>query len=81
MEKRKDLTQQCHTCQRTQSASVWFQLPLDTENLRCNQEICMDIMYIDLKALLHIVDIATKFSAPRFLPDSITTSEWSLFVK
>lgn len=41
----------------------------------------MNIIYIVSKRVLHIVDIATKLSPARFLPDSITISVWTLFVE
>ena len=62
----EDLTRRCDACQRVQTAPVRFRVSIGAEDLQFNEEIYMDIMYIDHKPILHIVDAATRFSADLF---------------
>ena len=73
----KEISSRCDPCQRIQPAPVRFRVSFGTENVRFNERIMMDIMYIDRKPVLHIVDEATKFSAARFLSTVSTESIWS----
>lgn len=42
------------------------------ESVRVNDQILLDIMYIDGKSKLHVVDEGAHFSAVHFLPDVST---------
>lgn len=46
------------------------------ENIRFNERILLDIMYIDEKPILRIVTEETKFIAAQFLPDVSTQTVW-----
>lgn len=59
----ENLTRRCDVCQRIQSAPVRSRVSFDTENLRFNEEIYMDVMYIGHARILHVVDALTRFSA------------------
>ena len=50
------------------------------ENVRHNARACTDVMYLDGKPVLHIVDEATRFSAARFLPRMSTDAIWDSIV-
>lgn len=75
----KHLTQRCNSCQRIYPEPVQFCVFLCTEELCFNGEIFIYIMYISQKAILHIVDAATKFSATRLLANLITVFVWAAF--
>lgn len=77
----EDITRRCDPCQRIQPAPVRFRVSLGAEEIRFNEELLMDIMYIGSDPVLHIVDSATRFSAARFLPDVTTMTVWSKFVE
>ena len=68
----EELSKRCDPCQRIQKAPTRFSVTFGAENVRFNERLLMDIMYIDGKPLLHIVDEGTNFSAARFLPDIST---------
>lgn len=81
LEALQELTRRCDACQRIQNAPVRFRVSLGSENLQFNEDVFMDIMYLEHKPVLHVVDAATRFSAARFLSDVSTTSVWAAFVE
>ena len=75
----EDLVKRCGPCQRIQSAPNRFRVLLGAEELRFNEEIYMDIMYIENNPVLHFVDAATNFSAARYPADVSTKTVWATF--
>lgn len=69
----KNFTQQCDVCQCIWPGPIRFRYSLSIDDLRFNEEIFMDIMYIFHEAVIHIVDPLTKFSNAGFLADSRTS--------
>ena len=59
-------------CQRIQNAPTRFKVSCGAENAQFNERVMMDVMYLDGKPVLHIVDEGTHFSAARFLEDMTT---------
>ena len=53
----------------------------ELKNLRFNERILLDILYIEGRPVLQIVDEATKFSAARFLPDVSTKTIWKTILE
>lgn len=72
----EDITARCDPCQRIQSAPLRFRVSFGAENVRFNERIIVDIMYIDGDPILHIIDEGTHFNAARFLPDVGTDTIW-----
>ena len=72
----KDIGKRCDPCQRIQNAPKRFRVSFGAENVRFNERILLDIMYLEGKPVLHIVDEATRFSAARFLSDVSTKTIW-----
>ena len=61
----------CDTCQRFGPTPVRFKVSLPTEDdIKFGEELSIDLMWLDGKAVLHIVDTATRFSAASFLDSS-----------
>lgn len=81
LETLKHLFRRCDPCQRIQHAPVRFRVTVGSEDLRFNERVFMDIMVIERKPILHVVDEATEFSAARFLPDVSTDVVWKTFVE
>ena len=50
------------------------------ENVRFNAKAYIDIVYLDVKPVLHIVDEATRFSVARFFSKFSTDSIWDAIV-
>lgn len=77
----EDLTKRRDPCQRIQHAPHRFRVTIGAENVRFNERIMMDIMYIGNAPILHIVDEATRFSAARFLPKVSSDCIWRVLLE
>ncbi|HEY2455482.1 MAG TPA: hypothetical protein VGI71_23255 [Scandinavium sp.] len=69
------LAKYCHQCQMNSKAPGRFKFTL-RDDFEFNFEIIIDVMYIDGKPVLHIVDTATAFQAARFLKDMSAKTAW-----
>ena len=69
------LTQFCHQCQMHGTAPGRFKFTL-TDDLEFNFQVLVDIMFINNRPVLHIVDAATSFQAARFLRDMTSKEVW-----
>lgn len=65
----EDIAKNCDTCQRHSAPPIRFKVSLPTEeqNLVFGDELSLDLMWLDSKAVLQIVDTATRFNAATFL--------------
>ena len=79
LEQLEEIVSRCEPCQRIRNAPLRFRVSAGHENVRFNAFAYIDIMYLDGRPVLHIVDEATRFSAARFLPK--TTTDASQFRK
>ena len=59
----------CDPCRRFANAPNRFKVSLPSANIVFNREICMEIMSLNHKQVLHAVDCDTKFNVARFLKD------------
>ena len=67
----QEISDACDTCQRFGPRPLRFKATIPDENkLVFGQELSIDLMWIDGKALLHVVDTATRFSNATFLDSS-----------
>ena len=76
----KDISKRCDPCQKIRRVPTRFRVTLGSENVRFNERIMMDIMYIGHSPVLHIGDEETKFSAAAFLPSAGTDDIWKTFL-
>jgi len=60
------LTKFCHQCQMHGNAPGRFKFTL-RDDLEFNYQVLVDVMFIDGKPILHVIDAATSFQAARFL--------------
>ena len=74
------LAKRCDPCQRIQNAPNRFCVSFGVENVRFNERLLIDIMYLEGKAVLHIVDEGTRFSAARFVSDVSTMTIWKTVI-
>ncbi|KAF4471164.1 Ribonuclease H [Fusarium albosuccineum] len=65
----------CHYCQTKGSAGKRFRFTLKRE-ADFNYEVIVDVMYLDNKPVLHIVDAGTSFQAARFLRSISAKETW-----
>lgn len=79
----QQISKTCDTCQRFGPRPIRFKVTLPSDkDLVFGSELSMDLMFIDGKALLHIVDTATRFSAAIFLDKygHSTNGIWNAFI-
>ena len=69
------LTQYCHQCQLHGKAPGRYKFTLKDDH-EFNYSIIVDVLYLNGKPVLQIVDSATAFQAARFLTDIKTTTAW-----
>ena len=72
----QDISRRCDPCQGIHTAPTRFRVAFGVEHVRFNERILLDVMYVDGKPVLHILDEGTKFSAAKFLPDVSTKTIW-----
>lgn len=72
----KELTEACTTCEYHASRPKRFRLTVGTEELRFNHIVAVDVMYINRRPILHVVDEATHYSSARFLPNASAKEIW-----
>ena len=63
----KRITEFCHQCQVNSKSPGRFKFNIRDTDLEFNAEIIVDVMYLESKPVLHVVDSATAFQAARFL--------------
>lgn len=75
-----DISRRCHTCQTFGARPLRFKVAMPDEQLVFNEELSMDLMWLDGKAVLHMVDTATGFNAAETLPGQSVEHVWQAFV-
>lgn len=70
---------QCGACQRAKPSSARFRVSREAGNLRSNEQIYMDILYIGRAPVLHVSDSVANFSTARFSPNFDTAAVWATF--
>ena len=76
-----DITKRCNTCAKLSSRPQRFRLSVGTDNLHFNSILVADVMYINQKPVLHVVDEATQFSAALYLRSISATDTWNALVR
>ncbi|RDW58864.1 hypothetical protein BP6252_13340 [Coleophoma cylindrospora] len=71
----KQLTKFCAQCQLHSKAPGRFKFTLKDE-VEFNYAVFVDILYLEGKPVLHVVDEATAFATARFLKDQTTRTLW-----
>ncbi|KAJ6050709.1 uncharacterized protein N7446_010818 [Penicillium canescens] len=69
------LTKFCHNCQMKGKSPGRFKFTLK-DDYEFNYSVIVDILYIEGKPVLQVVDAATSFSAARFLRDMSARNAW-----
>ena len=77
----EDISRRCDPCQRVQSGPSRFKVTFGADSVQFNEEVVIDIMYLDGKPVIHLVDTETHFGAARFLSDQSTDTVWSKIVE
>lgn len=70
------LTKFCHHCQMHQNSPGRFKFTLKDEEIEFNASIIIDVLYLNGKPVLQVVDEATAFQAARFLQNMSARNAW-----
>ena len=70
------LTRYCEQCQMHGRSPGRFKFTLRDEDLAFNASIYVDVVYIDHKPVLHVIDEATRYQAARWLKDISAKHTW-----
>ena len=77
----KRISAACDLCQRLSHAPHRFRVALPDGEVVFNKTVCLDLMYLDNAAVLHVVDKDTKFSAATFLSNETAKETWNTFMR
>ncbi|KAI0994279.1 hypothetical protein K3495_g13903, partial [Podosphaera aphanis] len=69
------LTKVCHHCQMNAKSPGRFRFTLK-DDCEFNYSVVIDVLYLDGRPVLQVVDEATAFQAARFLKDMTAKSAW-----
>jgi len=72
----EEMQKRCLTCARHSQKPRKSKLTIGTEDLNFNHTVAVDIMFINRKPILHVVDEATPFSAATWLKNSTSSEVW-----
>jgi hypothetical protein len=70
----------CLTCQTFASQPLRFSVRMPDEKLVFNDELSMDLVWLDGEPALHVVDTATRFGAAQFLEGQDVEHVWGAFL-
>jgi hypothetical protein len=76
----EEITSACPTCEAIATKPRGFSIR-DTVDIVFNQSLLMNLMYIDARPVLHVVDAGTRFTAASFLPSDDAQTVWNAFVR
>jgi hypothetical protein len=75
----EDIARHCDTCQRFGAKPFRFRVSLPDEVV-FNHTVALDLLWLDSRAALHIVDLHTHYSAAGFLPGQSVDDVWHAFL-
>lgn len=64
-----------------QTGPTRFRVSFGAENVKFNERLFMDMMYLNGKPVLHIVDEGAHFRAAAFLPNVSTKTIWATILE
>jgi transposase InsO family protein len=76
----QDIADNCHGCQVFADRPINFQVT-DGGEIRFNQELYLDLIWLDGKPSVHVIDRGTSFSGALFLDGSSLLDVWSAFLR
>ena len=77
----EEITKRCSTCAIHSSKPKYFMLTVGNEDDRFNHCVAVDIMFINNKPILHVVDEVTHFQEATWLRNSTSAEVWKSFLR
>lgn len=71
----------CKVCNKHASKPRRFKLTLGTEEIRFNNRVYVDTMFINSRPVIHLVDEGTHFAATCFLRSQSATDTWKAILR
>lgn len=71
-----EITEACKICAEHRTKPRRFRLTIGSDDFRFNHVVAIDVMYINNRPVLHIVDEATHYQAARFLRNMTSGEVW-----
>ena len=71
------LTKFCHHCQMNGKSPGRFKFTLK-DDYEFNYSIIVDVLYLDGKPVLQVIDSSTNFGASKFLPNMSASTTWNI---
>lgn len=76
----ESLTSACSTCQSFRSAPLRFKASIPKNNLIFNHTISIDLVWLNDKPVIHVIDEQTKFRNAVFIKSKKAIDIWNAFV-
>lgn len=76
----KEITEACETCKTFSAPPQRFTVSLLPSETFFNRQVAMDVMWIEGKAVLHVVDTETHFNAACYFKKQTVEGVWESFV-
>jgi len=76
-----EVTAECQVCQRLARALSRFRMALPTQDIVFNRTVLLDLMYLDGKPVLHVVDKDTLFSTATLLQGETVEAVWWAYTR
>lgn len=76
----EEITKACETCQVFSASPERFRVSLPPTEIAFNREVAIDLMWLEGKAILHVVDVETRFNSAMFLKAHTVEAVWEAFV-
>lgn len=71
----------CDPCQRIQNAPQHFRSSFEMPEARFNERIMVNVIKIDVRTVLHVVDEGERFSTARYVEDESTSKMWKILIE
>lgn len=75
------LAYECDIFQRNMASSNRFRVSLPLGDIVFNRLVCMDLMNLSGKIVLHMIDRDTKFSVAEFMRNGSAEETWNMYMR
>lgn len=72
----EDILRECDICIQHAAKPRRFQVMIRKDDLHFNHIVAIDVMYINSRPILHLVDEATPFNSAQFLKNMTSQHVW-----
>ena len=77
----EEITKSCNTCATFSRPPQRFRVTIPPDEIVFNKEVALDLMWLEGKAVLHVVDCQTHFNSAAFLKGQSVEDVWDAFLR